>query len=596
MGMGKIVQLDAHIANMIAAGEVVERPMGVVKELVENAIDARSTRITVSCEEGGLKRISVSDNGVGMDHSDALMAFQRHATSKIKVESDLFEIHSLGFRGEAIPSIASVSKFTMITSDGNECTKIYKAYGEMVEDCSYPCNQGTEMIVEGLFYKTPARLKHLKSGAYENSLIQDVMVRFALANPSIAFTYISNGKTAFRSSGNGNLLEVLYQAYGSEVAKHAIALDFHDFDYHVSGYLVKPSITRSTRYFSHVFMNGRMVKTYRLYKAILDGYEDFIVKGRNPICVLNIEVDPQLLDVNVHPSKWEIRISKQNQLEYLLKDNIRDALKKSLLAMDVDVSKARVGLKEEIFSQLALDTDRIERVEPYIAPKVEEPKVVYESMRDNAEVIVNESLIIEEKEIGKTNDSQFPKMKVIGQLHDKFVLCEVEQGLALIDQHAAQERVHYEELLETINTDVVMNDLLVPYTFKVGNDIVQRVDELNGCIEEDIHVRFEPFGVHVLRVSSVPSWMKELNGQQFLEDVLENFKNDQSSSYQKMEKKRIATMACHSSIRFNHALTMDEMQEVVRQLSLCKNPYHCPHGRPTFIILQEHELTKEFLR
>ena len=265
--MGRIQQLDSQTANMIAAGEVVERPMGVVKELVDNAIDAGSTRIDISIEEGGISKITIRDNGSGMDAEDAQMAFKRHATSKIRTQNDLWSIHTLGFRGEALPSIASVSKLTMITSDGNESTKIVIEYGQTVSVSAYPCNQGTEISVEGLFYRTPARLKHMRSASYEASLIQDVIVRFALSHPEISFHLISDGRDAFRTSGQGDLLEVLFQAGGRAVAENAVKAEFEDFDYKVRGYIVKPMITRASRSNMYVFLNGRMVRTYKLYKA-----------------------------------------------------------------------------------------------------------------------------------------------------------------------------------------------------------------------------------------------------------------------------------------------------------------------------------------
>lgn len=615
--MGKIIQLDEQIANMIAAGEVVERPQGVVKELVENAIDANSTRIEVEVSEGGMEKIVVRDNGDGMSNEDAHTAFMRHATSKIKVEADLFEIHSLGFRGEAIPSIASVSKLSLITNDGNESTKIVMSYGKNIEDSAYPCNKGTEITVTGLFYKTPARLKHLRSDNYENSLIQDVMVRFALSHPEIAFIFTSNGKIAFRTSGNGNLLEVMYQAWGESVARNAIPVDFKDYDYHVTGYLVKPMITRSSRYFSHVYMNGRMVKTFRLYKAIEQGYEDFIVKGRYPMCVLNIEVDPQLLDVNVHPSKWEIRISKQNQLEYLLKDEIRRALQNALLAPRANMQEAviKTAPTQNYYSQESFETTNkdafvpnrqsapinpfkqrmvqnqamdVPKQEPVVSPYVKQQQVLQEIQTNQ----IQEVQMADQEAFTR----KFPEMEVIGQLHDKFILCALPEGLAIVDQHAAQERVNFERFEALLSQPPVMMDLLLPLTFTVGHDVVMRVDELNEAIKDEIHITFEVFGSDVLRVSKVPAWMNNIDEKKFIQDVLENFINDAESVYTRMDHKRIATMACHASIRFNHALTMHEMQEAMRQLSECKNPYHCPHGRPTFIILNEKELTKEFLR
>ncbi|MDY2780134.1 MAG: DNA mismatch repair endonuclease MutL [Bulleidia sp.] len=597
--MGKIHQLDTQTANMIAAGEVVERPMGVVKELVENAIDAGSTRITVSVIDGGMTKITVRDNGIGMDSEDALNAFKRHATSKIKGQNDLFDIHTLGFRGEALPSIASVSKVTLTTSDGNDSTRVQIEYGEIKNAGNYPCDEGTEISIEGLFYRTPARLKHLKSGSYENTLIQDVIVKFAFSYPSIAFTFISNDRISFQTTGKGNLLEVIYQAWGREAGENAIAVDFSDYDYHVTGYIVKPSLTRVSRNCMHVFLNGRMVRTFRLYKSILDGYEDFIVKGRNPLVVLNIEMDPQLLDVNVHPSKWEVRISKENQLEYLIKDNIREALKSTILAPAAEV---KVAVQKVAVEPIVFDTNSV-LVTPFVAKKevtvtpVVETKPIETIKEENIKPVIQEEIkeekIIEEKEI---QHEKLPEMTVIGQLHEKFILCSTEKGLAILDQHACQERVHYEELLQKLDeTTPVMMELLVPISILAGNDLVERVDEINASIS-DMHFQFEPFGRDTFIVRSVPMWMKEVEEERFLQDVIDNFKNDRDSKYARMEKKKIATMACHSSIRFNRTLSLDEMKEVVKQLYKCQNPYHCPHGRPTFIILDEKELTKEFLR
>lgn len=580
--MGKIRQLDEFTANMIAAGEVVERPMGVVKELVENAIDAGSTRIDIVVEEGGLDKITVSDNGVGMDSEDAEKAFLRHATSKIQSSDDLFSIHTMGFRGEALPSIASVSKLTLTTSDGNSSTRIKLEYGKTVSAMQYPFNQGTEVTVEGLFYHTPARLKHLKSGAYENSLIQDIIIKFALSHPEIAFRFISNGREAFATTGQGDLLEVMYLAWGKEVAENAIPVSFEDFDYQVKGYIVKPSITRSTRNFMHIFLNHRMVKTYRLYKAVLDGYEDFIVKQRNPIVVLDIQMDSQLLDVNVHPSKWEVRISKEKQLEYLLKDEIRNVLKNTLLAPKVEPQKTITPIYEE----LRLDTDEV-LTKPYVK-EVEKEDFIEEKPVVQYEEKVNKPVVIEHQD-------KLPEMRVIGQLHRKFILCETEKGLAVLDQHACQERVHYEEILRALNHTQPTTELFVPISLMVGNDVVQRIEELNKEVEE-LQLSFEPFGSDTIILREVPLWMKEIHDVPFLEEVIENFKNERESKYEKIEKKKIATMACHHSIRFNRTLTLEEMKEVVEQLHTCENPYHCPHGRPTFVILDESELTKEFLR
>ena len=603
--MAIIRQLDEQTANMIAAGEVVERPMGVVKELVENSIDAGAKRITVSVEEGGIASLTVSDDGCGMDSKDAVNAFLRHATSKIRSSEDLWDIGTLGFRGEALPSIASVSKLTLVTSDGTDCTKVVIEYGKTVSVSAWPCNQGTEITVENLFYRTPARLKHLRSGAYENSLVQDVIMKFAMSHPEIAFRFVSSGKEAFRTTGSGDLKEVIFQCWGREAAEAAIPVSFSDFDYQVSGYIVKPNITRASRNFMHIFLNGRMVKTYRLYQSVMDGYEDFIVKGRKPLCVLNIKMDPHLLDVNVHPSKWEVRISKENQLEYLLKDNVREALKNTMLAPNIRPSRKSVQ-----YEQIPLETNltfhkpfvSAPRPEVNVTPAPEpEPAFIPDVPHVKPEPVRTEPEVPEVTEMPVTPSEpetvvqKLPEMQVIGQLHEKFILCACEAGLAVIDQHAAQERVHYEEYCRALNQNPVMLDCLVPLTLAAGDDLVRRIDELNAAAA-DLHITFEPFGHDTLLVRSIPAWMKDLEEEPFLQDVLDNFRNERKSTYTRMEKKKIATMACHHSIRFNRALTIQEMNEVVRQLNDCENPYHCPHGRPTFVILNEKDLAKEFLR
>ena len=430
-------------------------------------------------------------------------------------------------------------------------------------------------------------------------------MKFAMSHPEIAFRFVSSGKEAFRTTGSGDLKEVIFQCWGREAAEAAIPVSFSDFDYQVSGYLVKPNITRASRNFMHIFLNGRMVKTYRLYQSVMDGYEDFIVKGRKPLCVLNIRMDPHLLDVNVHPSKWEVRISKENQLEYLLKDNVREALKNTMLAPNIRPSRESVQYEQiPLETNLTFHKPFVSAPEPQAnvtpAPEMEPafipdvPHVKPEPVRTEPEVpeVTETPVTLTEPE---PVVQKLPEMQVIGQLHEKFILCACEAGLAVIDQHAAQERVHYEEYCRALNQNPVMLDCLVPLTLAAGDDLVRRIDELNAAAA-DLHITFEPFGHDTLLVRSIPAWMKDLEEEPFLQDVLDNFRNERKSSYTRMEKKTIATMACHHSIRFNRALTMQEMNEVVRQLNDCENPYHCPHGRPTFVILDEKDLAKEFLR
>lgn len=593
--MGRIHQLDAQTANMIAAGEVVERPMGVIKELVENSIDAGSTRISVSAENGGIDRVTVSDNGCGMDSEDAVNCFGRHATSKIRGQNDLWDISTLGFRGEALPSIASVSKLTLVTSDGTDSTRVKMEYGELKSAEPYPSDQGTEISVEGLFYRTPARLKHLRSGAYENSLIQDIIMKFALSHPEIAFTFLSNGREAFRTSGSGDLQEVLYLCWGREAAEKAIPINMEDFDYKGSGYLVKPEVNRASRNFMQVFLNGRMVKTFRLYKSILDGYEAYLPQGRYPLAVVNISMDPHLLDVNVHPSKWEVRLSKENQLEYLIRDSVAETLSRQMLA-----PKVRRAQEAPAAAQMRMEFDAFQHapavsLKPQAAlEKKTEPEPA-EEKKDLAEPAKQEPIMAEtlQEPAGQYPERTFPEMTVIGQLHSSYILCSTEQGLAVIDQKAASQRIAYEKIERQIQDNETMQDLLVPLTLKTSDDVVQRLAELNA-FAEDLRISFESFGPDTLLVRSIPAWMSGLEEEKVLYDVLDLFAEEEKAGIRRIAGKKIAELASTHAIHACRKLALAEMNQFLKDLSACANPYQSPSGHATFVIIEERDLAKEF--
>lgn len=596
--MGKIHQLDSHTANMIAAGEVVERPMGVVKELVENAIDAGSTSITISIEEGGISKITIQDNGCGMSCEDAEMAFQRHATSKIQGENDLFSIHTLGFRGEALPSIAAVSKVTLVTSDGVDNTKIVIAYGQKQSASPYPCNQGTEITVEGLFYHTPARLKHMRSASYESSLIQDVISRFALSHPEIAFHFINDGRDAFRTSGQGSLLEVVFNVYGRAASENCIAVDFSDFDYHVTGYLVKPDITRASNKMMHVFLNGRMVRTYRIYKAIQDGYEGLIPNGRYPMCVLSIEMDPHLLDVNVHPSKWEVRISKEIQLELLIKDEIHKALNVQDIIPTVQVHEAAV----EYYQPLSFDEDLKEQPIIEESPKEEKKEIkqqddiqlsIQKEAEEDAKILrALQSEVVEEKVEEK---QPFPLMQVIGQYHNQYILCEMEHALAIVDQYAANKKILYHEIYQKMKQESTMMDLLLPITIHTSDDIVQRCDEINESLAS-FHISFEPFGKDTLIIRSLPSWCQKIEEEQFVQDLIESFHNEETNHFTKTKQEKVAQIATSHLIKKTKHFTLEEMNQLIESLSKCDDPFVGVDYKPVLIVLDERDLMKEFKR
>ena len=602
--MAKIHQMDTQLSNMIAAGEVVERPGGIVKELIENAIDAHATRIEVHCLEGGIARIEIIDNGDGMDAEDAQKAFARHATSKIRTTDDLWSISTLGFRGEALPSIASVSKTTLLTCDGNESTQVKVEYGEMKDVSSQPSSKGTTIVVEGLFQRTPARLKHLKSSHYEAAVIQDNVQKFALSHPEIAFHLVIDGKEVLKTSGMGSLREVMVQVYGRDCLKNTFEVKGEDFDYRISGLASLPHLTRANKNYIHLFVNGRMVKSYRLTKAVLEGYRSYLFNERYPIVVLNITMDERLVDVNVHPSKWEIRLSKQQQLEYLIQDVIRNCLKAQFASPEV-TSVLKPEPVSVSFEKTESKKTEIEK--KAVQPSFEMKTIVNEVFHTAEDIYVQPALVLEEKvePVLKVEEEHhsfyeeikpFPAMRPLAQMHGKYILAESEEGLYIIDQHAAQERVNYEKFRKQFDKqEETMTDLLVPVMVQGSSNVMHRLDELNELLKM-FPLELESFGQTTLIARSIPLWMSKVDETAFLQDLIDLFDSEKSLNPTDLNKDRIAAMACHHSIRFNRVLSYEEMQEVVDSLKKCEQPYHCPHGRPTFILISQNQLVKDFKR
>ena len=617
--MAKIRQLSEHITNMIAAGEVVERPMGIVKECVENSIDAHATHIEVHISDGGLASITIIDDGDGMDFDDAAMAFERHATSKIKEEVDLWNIHSLGFRGEAIPSIASVSEVTLKTNNGSDSTMIQVFYGEKKIHQKFSTPKGTQITIENLFAKTPARYKHLKTTQYEFSLISDVIQKFALGYPNISFILTHNNVETFKTSGKGNLQEVIFQIFGRETAKGAIHIDSKDDDYRIHGYAIQPSINRATKYYMYIYMNQRMVRHPRLYKAIQDAYHAYMPSDRYPIVVLNIEMDAQLLDVNVHPSKWEVRLSKEKQLENFIYATIKEALKKYLQVPEVQTPKEKVKVEMPSFDlykeEVKVHQEIHDSFTPYLkteTPKVEK-KLEEEIKDDDFEDIVIHKENIEETSKGEEKKTvtkkemnfneniiqplnpSFPELQVIGQFHGNYILAQGDKGLYIIDQHAAQEKYHYEVLRRNIFKQCEMQSLLIPEIIKVSSSILVQLDEINAMLSH-MQIECECFGEDSLIIREIPIWLKDTNLTNFMNDIFDYYLNNQKIEAESLRKAALASLACHSSIRFNRKLNLEEMKQVIEDLKKCEQPFHCPHGRPTLICITDEQLIKEFNR
>ncbi len=571
--MGKIHVLSEQLANMIAAGEVVERPMGVVKELVENAIDAGADRITVKVEDGGNKSIEVTDNGIGMDQQDAVMAFNRHATSKISRSDDLWDIQTMGFRGEALPSIASVSKVSLKTSDGSESTGIDIEYGKIVQAGPIARAQGTTIKVEGLFYKTPARLKHLKSGNVEFNYILEIMQKFALSHPEIAFELYSDGKQRLKTPGNGVLEETVMHIYGMEVASNCVPVEFSDYDFKVSGLLVLPAISRSTRQYINCFMNGRIIRSYLIQTAVINAYREFMMPDRYPIVILNIEADFHLVDVNVHPSKWEIRLSKERQLTALMQEKINEALKKQLVPGEIHLERPeKVRFEEKPLFEAAYSYTEEVKETPTVKDNKEEPLV----LRDSG--------------------VEVERFSYLCQLHGNYILACDDENLYIVDQHAAMERCMYEQIIREMDSHQThMQYLLVPLVVEltpVQFNQLARINEVFG----EIGIQMEPFSGNSAVMREVPVWFDDVNEKEFISDLIDAVMEERKMGEAEIRKDMIATLACHSSIRFNRHLDPAEARGLLSRLGRCVQPFNCPHGRPTMMTISEKQLEKEFKR
>lgn len=557
--MSRIGILDEHLTNMIAAGEVVERPMGVVKELVENSIDASASKIEIRVVNGGLDSIEVSDDGCGMDRTDATRAFERHATSKIHETNDLWSIHTMGFRGEALPSIASVSKVRLMTCDGNDSTLVRIEYGQLKEARPVAFNQGTSVLVEGLFYKTPARLKHLKSGNVETNMILDLVQKMALAHPEIAFELYSDDKIRIQTNGSGSLQETIMAIYGLDIARRSYPVHFSDYDFTVDGYLVSPMITRSNRQYINININGRIVRSLSLQRAVIEAYREFMMPDRYPIVILNVQADFQLVDVNVHPSKWEIRISKEKALYDLLYKNINQQLRQYTKPSDLVV----------------------EHTQPQL----------YEEEKANAQP----DLHFEEQQIRYTAEETLQRFNYLGQYHGKYILAYDEENLYIVDQHAAMERCMYEEIQQQISSKSIdCQPLLIPLVVEMTPAQMNQLDKINEMLE-CINLKLEPFSLTSVVVRELPTFI-EGDEEKFIQQLVEEITNDKEMSVLDIRKEKIASLACHASVKFNSFLSVEESRKLLSRLSRCGQPFNCPHGRPTMISITDKQLEKEFKR
>jgi DNA mismatch repair protein MutL len=568
--MSKIHALSEQLTNIIAAGEVVERPMGVVKELVENSIDANATHIEVMITQGGLESIVVSDDGQGIDPEDVALAFKRHSTSKISHHDDLLKLSTHGFRGEALPSIASVSNCICITNNGESATKAHISYGKTIEIAPTFASKGTTMRIEGLFLKTPARLKHMKSIPYENALILDVMQKFALSYPNIAFSLTIDDKKVLETRG-ATLEDVIYRIYGKEVAQHTHYFEAVHHDFKVKGVIGAPHLHRASRKDMVVFTNSRMIRSTSMSKAIIEGMASYIPKDRYPFAIVFIEMDQHLLDVNVHPSKWEVRISKEKELQLWLSQTISQVINKKPITKPVVLSPIQSEYHEPLSMINELDHSMIHQSMP--------------SMHSN---------VMEVKEEKITSQPNEPKRAtVLAQLHKKYILASTHEGLIILDQHAAMERIRFEYYLKQYQDTQHMSAKLMPLVIEDPKALLLKDELIQTFSLINIHV--EQLHEHALVIREVPSWLTQVNEEEVIQDVV-TLLSEGTKRKQDILHRLLATLACHSSIRFNDQLSMAQMQKIVDDLFLCEQPYHCPHGRPTMMNVTLETLYKEFGR
>ena len=635
--MSHIIELPEVLANQIAAGEVIERPASVVKELVENAIDAGSSQIIIEIEEAGLKKIQITDNGHGIAHDEVELALRRHATSKIKNQADLFRIRTLGFRGEALPSIASVSVLTLLTAmDGaSHGTKLVARGGEVEEIIPATSPAGTKVCVEDLFFNTPARLKYMKSQQAELSHIIDIVNRLGLAHPEISFSLISDGKEMTRTAGTGQLRQAIAGIYGLASAKKMIEIENSDLDFEITGFVSLPELTRANRNYISLFINGRYIKNFLLNRAILDGYGSKLMVGRFPLAVIHIHIDPYLADVNVHPTKQEVRISMERELMALLSEAISNSLKEQALIPDAleNLAKSTVRNRQKVeqttlpLKENTLYYEKTEEIRPSQAEVADHQVELTEEGRDLT-LFAKETLdqltksaklhFAERKpanydqldhpeldlasldkaydKLEREEASSFPELEFFGQMHGTYLFAQGRDGLYIIDQHAAQERVKYEEYRESIgNVDQSQQQLLVPYIFEFPADDALRLKERMALLEE-VGVFLAEYGGNQFILREHPIWMAEEEIESGIYEMCDMLLLTKEVSIKKYRAELAIMMSCKRSIKANHRIDDHSARQLLYQLSQCDNPYNCPHGRPVLVHFTKSDMEKMFRR
>ena len=576
--MSKIRVMSENLANKIAAGEVVEKCASVVKELVENSIDAGATNIKVNLIDGGLTSINIIDNGSGMDKEDAVLSFSRHATSKIYKDDDLYFIETLGFRGEALASIASVAEVNMDTCSKEIGTHVHIKGGNMdvVEPTS--ARPGTSITITNLFYNTPARLKYLKSEATELNNCVQFIEKLSLSRPDIAFTLTNNDRVVVKTSGSNNLLKTIHEIYGLNVSSNMLEIKASSDDFEITGFVGKPGKKKKNRNHFNTIVNGRVVRNNDINRAINDAYNTYKHEGFYPIVVINIETDPTLVDVNIHPTKQDIKMSKIEELTGILYKTIKEALYNNLLIPSaiVDESLNKVDI-------------------PFTPPSVyDKDNKVTEVMQTSFDLGTTKS---EEETVIKNETFKRLKLYPVGQVHGTYIIAENEDGMFILDQHAAHERVNYEMIKKKFAEETPSyTDMLVPLQIELTTSDYEAFMENKGVLE-DLGFKIEEFGINTIAFKAHPTWLtKNFEGDNLrtiVDLVITNHKNFNKDRFLDSLAKMVS---CKMSVKANEHLSLSEMEGLLNDLVKCDNPYNCCHGRPSIMKFTNYELEKMFKR
>lgn len=615
--MAHINVLDKNTIDKIAAGEVVDRPSSIVKEMLENAIDAKSTAITVEIKEGGISFIRITDNGEGIAKDDIRNAFMRHATSKINTVEDLLSIHSLGFRGEALSSIAAVSQVECISKTPNELIGIrYCIEGgeeKAMEEVGAPA--GTTFIIRNLFYNTPARRKFLKTAATEASYISSIVERIALSHPDVSIRFINNSQTRLHTSGNAKLKDIIYSIYGRDICSNVLEVDEAAMNMHLTGYVGKPIISRGNRNNMIYFINGRYIKSKIIYSAIEEAYKPYLMQHNYPFCILHFEIDSSLIDVNVHPSKMELRFENPMDVYNFFFQAVRNAIAGRELIPEVTDSDISAENKEKVTTK-STEKTAVKPPEPFEVKRIEEEKKEITESRD-----VSEAPVIRETSVyGDTGKSPEPvikvedteqmnlfnnrflsekervKHKMIGQLFDTYWLIEYDNNLYIIDQHAAHEKVLYEKTMKQFrNKEFTSQQLNPPIILTLTMAEAELLERFMDNFTE-LGYEIESFGGKEYAVRAVPDNLYAIGSEKLLRSLIDNLSENSANIKSDLITEKIASMSCKAAVKGNNRLSFDEADALIEQLLSLDNPYNCPHGRPTIISMSKYEIEKKFKR